>query len=183
MNAYVPEYLKSKNRKAVFDLFVERGQLSRAEIVQLTGMSFPTVSKAVDFLLSRGIIREGGAPNAPSPGPGRRRTVLRFNPAAYCALGLNLEGQLAEWGLVDLSGELLGYESCAFRDFTDPGAQRDLGARLARCVREAPCPVLGLGVGFPANIDPCTSEIVRLRDRAGVSGHAEGDLPAGFCGK
>lgn len=49
MPAYVPEYLKSKNRQTVFNMFVKNMTLSRAQIVQETEMSFPTVSKAVDF--------------------------------------------------------------------------------------------------------------------------------------
>ena len=49
MTSYVPEYLKARNRKTVFDLFLHERELSRAEIVQRTKMSFPTASKAVDF--------------------------------------------------------------------------------------------------------------------------------------
>ena len=55
MTSYVPEYLKARNRKTVFDLFLHERELSRAEIVQRTKMSFPTASKAVDFLISRGM--------------------------------------------------------------------------------------------------------------------------------
>ena len=61
MTSYVPEYLKARNRKTVFDLFLHERELSRAEIVQRTKMSFPTASKAVDFLISRGIISEIGS--------------------------------------------------------------------------------------------------------------------------
>lgn len=36
MPAYVPEYLKSKNRQTVFNMFVKNMTLSRAQIVQET---------------------------------------------------------------------------------------------------------------------------------------------------
>lgn len=76
MTSYVPEYLKARNRKTVFDLFLHERELSRAEIVQRTKMSFPTASKAVDFLISRGIISEIGS-EEPAGRPGRRRRNLR----------------------------------------------------------------------------------------------------------
>lgn len=69
MPAYVPEYLKSKNRQTVFNMFVKNMTLSRAQIVQETEMSFPTVSKAVDFLISRDIVRESKETSLPAKGP------------------------------------------------------------------------------------------------------------------
>ena len=51
MEPYLPNYLKGKNRRLVFDLLRERGQMSRAEITRDTGMSFPTAMKVVDAFL------------------------------------------------------------------------------------------------------------------------------------
>ena len=55
MEPYLPNYLKGKNRRLVFDLLRERGQMSRAEITRDTGMSFPTAMKVVDALLEKGL--------------------------------------------------------------------------------------------------------------------------------
>ena len=51
MEPYLPNYLKGKNRRLVFDLLRERGQMSRAEITRDTGKSFPTAMKVVDAFL------------------------------------------------------------------------------------------------------------------------------------
>ena len=107
MPAYVPEYLKSKNRQTVFNMFVKNMTLSRAQIVQETEMSFPTVSKAVDFLISRDIVRESKETSLPAKGPGRRRNQLVFNPAAFYALTLAFEGSSVEIGIADLAGGIL----------------------------------------------------------------------------
>lgn len=161
MVSYVPEYLKSKNRKLVFDLFVQHKELSRAEIVQKTKMSFPTVSKAVDFMLSRNIIVEQCENPEVSQGrPGRKRKSLSFNSAAYCALAVNFEGQLVEIGVIDLSGYVLSYETRRFSNFTSHADMECLGKHLSQLLANAPCPVLGVGVGFPANVDCDTSRVI-----------------------
>lgn len=167
MAPYVPEYLKSQNRKIVFDLFLKQQVLSRAEIVQQTEMSFPTVSKAVDFLLSRCIVEETSG-NPKSQGPGRKRKLLRFNSSAYCALCLNFEGQYLDMGLIDLSGHLLCQQTMAFGNFQDQQANRLLAARMQEMLRQAPSPVLGIGVGLPANVDPATNSVISF-DNAGVA--------------
>ena len=118
MPAYVPEYLKSKNRQTVFNMFVKNMTLSRAQIVQETEMSFPTVSKAVDFLISRDIVRESKETSLPAKGPGRRRNQLVFNPAAFYALTLAFEGSSVEIGIADLAGGILRFETRPFANFT-----------------------------------------------------------------
>lgn len=160
MPAYIPEYLKSKNRKVVFDLFIKDKTLSRAEIVQKTEMSFPTVSKAVEFLISRDIVRETEGEPEESSGPGRKRHRLEFNSSAYCALTVNFEGQYAEIGLVDLSGNILFFETMKLENFADSDAQRELGAYLEKVIKSSPAPVLGLGLGLPINVDPYTKELI-----------------------
>ena len=160
MPAYIPEYLKSKNRKVVFDLFAKYKTLSRAEIVQKTEMSFPTVSKAVDFLISRDIVREAEGEPEESNGPGRKRHRLEFNSSAYCALAVNFEGKFAEIGLVDLSGNVLFFETLEFEDFTNRELQKELGIYLEEIIQSSPNPVLGLGMGLPFNVNPDTKEII-----------------------
>lgn len=167
MATYGTEYLKSKNRKQVFDLFLRQQVLSRAEIVQKTDMSFPTVSKAVDFLLSRGIVREtdgAGESAGTGAGLGRKRQMLHFNSTAYCAMGLNFEGQYLDMGLVDLSGRLLCRKTVAFDTFSNRGANRKLAAQMRQLLRRAPCPVLGAGIGLPASVDSETGTILAFEN-------------------
>lgn len=160
VNLYVPEYLKVKNRKLIFDLFLEHGKLARSELVTMTNMSFPTVSKSVDFLLSRNILIEEGIPDSKMSGPGRKRKKLVFNPSVYSALAIYLEGQIVEMGFIDLSGNILAYEKHEFVDFLDKDAQRSLGEQIKRKLENPPSQVLGVGIAFPSNINPNTNEIV-----------------------
>ncbi|MDD3904134.1 MAG: ROK family protein [Sphaerochaeta sp.] len=157
--SYIPEYLKVKNRKLIFDLFLEHEKLARSELVSLTNMSFPTVSKSVDYLLSRNILMEEGIDSNMS-GPGRKRKKLVFNSSAFSALAINLEGQIVEIGIIDLSGNILSYNKHEFKDFLDPRSQIALGKEIQQTLKRAPSPVLGIGIGFPSNINPVSEEIV-----------------------
>lgn len=169
MRSYQPAYIKSQNRKVVFDLFQERPKLSRAEITQLTGMSFPTVMKVVEFLVSKKMVEELGTTPSPEDGVGRKRRMLRFNARAYHAVGVELEGRFAHVGLVDLSGALIRTHSLAL---SEDLSRNDL-IELADCVRQvaekSPSPVLGLGMGFPGVVDPASGEIVSFHRRGVVS--------------
>lgn len=160
MPAYIPEYLKSKNRKVVFDLFVKYKTLSRAEIVEKTEMSFPTVSKAVEFLISKDIVREVEGEPEESSGPGRKRHRLEFNSSAYCALSVNFEGKYAEIGLVDLSGNILFFETMELDVFTNEDSQRELGIYLEKIIQSSSTPILGVGFGLPIDVDPYTKKII-----------------------
>ena len=160
MPAYVPEYLKSKNRQTVFNLFVKNTTLSRAQIVQETEMSFPTVSKAVDFLISRDIVRESKETVVPAKGPGRRRNQLEFNPAAFCALTLAFEGSSVEIGITDLAGGILQFETRPFSNFTVREKYDELADYLLGILEKIPSPVLGIGAALPVDVDSDTGRVI-----------------------
>lgn len=160
MPAYVPEYLKSKNRQTVFNLFVKNTTLSRAQIVQETEMSFPTVSKAVDFLISRNIVHESKEAVLPTKGPGRRRNQLVFNPEAFCALTLAFEGSSVEIGIADLAGGILRFETRPFANFTAREKYEELADYLLGILEEISSPVLGIGIALPVDVDSDTGSII-----------------------
>ena len=164
MNQYMPKYLKTKNRMMIFDLFRNQNIMSRAELVRITGISFPTVLKIVDKLLELGILIELEE-TTQSPGAGRRGHLLRFNPRAYYAIGLEFEGQIVHMGLVDMLG------TCQYcRSIHLPVQNHTL--ELSKLTREISklmalaageqIPVLGIGIGFPAMVNPQTNSIIHM---------------------
>lgn len=70
--------------------------MSRAELVRITGISFPTVSKIVDKLLELGIVIELEETEQ-SSGAGRKGHLLKFNPRAVMPLALNSKARLFIW--------------------------------------------------------------------------------------
>lgn len=160
MDTYVPEYLKIKNRRQIFDLFRNNNSLARSQLVSMTNMSFPTVCKSVDFLISKNMIIETDEPDHEMKGPGRKRHKIVFNSSAYYSIALNFEGLMVELGLVDLSGNVTMYRRHEFSDFQNYDEQVKLGREIKELIVNAGVPVLGIGVAFPSNINPKTNEIV-----------------------
>lgn len=159
MLKYAPDYLKIENRKKIFDLFVKERELSRAEIVRRTGMSFPTASKAVDYLISRDIVTE----NDLIPGKGglgRKSRLLHLNTRSYYGASIVFEGNFVEYGIVNLAGELQKFELLDFKDIGDTKALKEITANLNKMISEYGDKVLGVGVGLPGTVDPENSIIL-----------------------
>ena len=160
MEPYLPNYLKGKNRRLVFDLLRERGQMSRAEITRDTGMSFPTAMKVVDAFLEKGLLVELDE-TGPAAGAGRKGRLLRFEPGAYRAVGVECEGRFARVGLADMAGGVQARETIELGDFARTRDLSPLAAAIRRmCAAANGAPVLGVCIGFPANLDPDAAAIV-----------------------
>lgn len=162
MKSYQPAYIKAQNRKLVYELFLRERELSRVQITKLTGMSFPTAMKVVDFLLSKGLISESGDTLPGEEGLGRKSRVLRLNPRAYMALGVEFEGRYAKLGLVDMCGEISYRDMVEVEDFAQ---KRDLSALIEAMQsilsRSKAGNILGVGIGFPGHINPDSGSLMR----------------------
>ena len=162
MRAYAPSYIKYKNRKLIFNMFLENEVLSRAEITRKTTMSFPTVMKVVEFLLQKNIIVECGDTVANDEGLGRRSKLLSLNANAYLAIGLEFEGKFVHMGLVNLKGDIITERTLKM---DNKGRMFDLRALLPDIreitTKNASMPILGIGIGMPAAINPSHNSIVR----------------------
>ena len=69
-----PILLRRMNTRRILEMVQAKGEVSRAELVRLTGISPPTVSKLVRSLLDARLLEEGDAPEAAL---GRPAKVLR----------------------------------------------------------------------------------------------------------
>lgn len=153
MLKYAPDYLKIENRKKIFDLFVKEKELSRAEIVRRTDMSFPTASKAVDYLISRNIVIE----NDLIPGKGglgRKSRLLHLNTMSYYGAGVIFEGNFVEYGIVNLAGELVEFRIDDGIDIKDHDAIGKVADELNTMISKYGDKILGVGVGLPGAVDP-----------------------------
>ena len=161
MESYDPNYIKSQNRKLVFDLFMAEGELSRAEITRRTTMSFPTVLKVVNHFMSKNLVCETGINVQNNEGAGRKGRLLKFNPDAYGAVGIVFEGKYINMGFVNLKGELI--ESMSLNIDENSGNSRfsllfdKIGELIGRN-RAIPC--LGIGFGLPRVVNPGKKTII-----------------------
>jgi predicted NBD/HSP70 family sugar kinase len=127
----------------------------------MTGLSFPTVMKVADFLISRNIVHEAGGLTG-GCGPGRKGRLLTFNPEACRAVGFEYEGHFANIGIVNLLGEVIERQTIWL---DQSSGTLDLGpaAVLIHSIagRSLSSTVLGAGIGLPAWVNSQRGSIMR----------------------
>ena len=90
MTRIEPTLLQKINQRTILEVILQRGPSSRAEVVRYSGISAPTVSKAVATLLDRGLLEEGDSPTGVFGRPGK---LLRLATENSQVIGIALEPQ------------------------------------------------------------------------------------------
>src|SRR3954469_16013192 len=88
-----PALLRQLNERQVLAAIQAHGPLSRAEITRHTGISGPTVTRAVSALLAARLLEEGDARQAALGRPGKR---LRLAGTAVSVLGAVVGSEFCE---------------------------------------------------------------------------------------
>ena len=101
-----PINLWNLGRVRVLRALTERPRLSRAELVQRTGLARATVGSVVYDLIEAGLVRESGEGATPSR-TGRPPQLLSLQPDAAYALGLDVGHDHVRAILTDLVGTTL----------------------------------------------------------------------------
>src|SRR3954449_4652591 len=143
------------SRDAVVARLREHGALSRAELVQRTQLSRPTVSSIVAELQHAGLIDEI-AGSGPVNGSGRAATRIRLNRNAGAALGIDFGKRHLRVALADLGHHVLAErrEELAFDHRAADGIER--AARLVDALLAetgvARDMLVGAGMGIPGPV-------------------------------
>lgn len=157
--------LREANRVRVVDELRRHGRLSRAELARRTGLSPTTITGVAGELLARGVVveeperRDGGE----QAGRGRPPVLLRLDPAAGGALGIDFGHRHLRVAVADLSRTVLAERSMALD--VDAAAQESLDAAAAladEVLAEAGLTrsrIIGAGVGLPGPIDVRTGSV------------------------
>jgi N-acetylglucosamine repressor len=139
--------LRHLNARDVIAALQEHGPLSRAEISRRTGISGPTVTRAVAHLLDAGLLEEHGLHQ---PGLGRPGMTLRLASRSVSVLGLVVGMEHCDLVAAGLDGEL---RPDLKRRLPTPRRYPDLVRAIGRHARELAgaddTTVLGLGVSVP----------------------------------
>lgn len=147
------EDMHTHNRAVVLRLIHDRGPLSRADLVRLTGFTAPSISRIAEHLLhNRLLVEEPGVMDA---GPGRPPTLLSFDAQGWSTIAANVFPDRIHAGLVDLTGHVYVEEWVRTGQTTPQEAFGVLGRLVQRLWREAARPerVTGVSVTLPGLID------------------------------
>jgi N-acetylglucosamine repressor len=141
---------KSHNSGLVLSTIYERGQISRADVARLTGLSRTTVSEVVSDLLQQQLVEEVGY--GLSNG-GKTPILLRVRANARNLIGVDLSGEAFTGEVVDLHGETLYASMVPVFGRRGTEAIELVYRLLDDLTKNASAPVLGIGVGTPGLID------------------------------
>ncbi|MFH8606419.1 ROK family protein [Streptomyces sp. NPDC018029] len=157
-----PRVLRAMNDRAVLDLLVAHGPLTRTRIGELTGLSKPTTSQLLGRLEAAGLVHTTGSL---SGRPGPNALLYEIDPRAGHVAALSADPNGITALVADITGTVLGQA----RVEADAVAE-DVRHRTAQLVAEAVDGALrqaGLGhedlraavIGTPGAIDPQTGQL------------------------
>jgi len=148
-------YLRRLNLERVLTVVMDRpGSFTRAELIQATGLSAPTVGSLASHLIRSGLVRDLGA--GPSRG-GRRPAFMEFNARYGIIAGVDLGPTRTRLAVADLRGERLGHRIIPTPSGRGPRAQlTKIAGSLKTLMRESDVPpdrLLAVGAGAPGAVD------------------------------
>lgn len=142
-----PSLLRQMNERQVLAAIQSQGPLSRAEITRHTGISGPTVTRAVITLLEANLLEEGDFRQAPLGRPGK---VLRLAGKSVCVLGAVVGPRRCEVVSSGLDGMI---HSSHVRQFTTPPTYEALVDTFVRNLQDTQAELktepLGIGISMP----------------------------------
>jgi predicted NBD/HSP70 family sugar kinase len=162
-----PRLLRAINDRAVLELLLTRGALSRPALGELTGLSKPTMSQILARLESAGLVQAGGS-SAGRPGP--NAMLYEVDPTAAYVGGLDVTPQRIRAAVADITGRTVGHY-----ELPTPGRSAgDTVARVAKAVDGA-CAEAGVArsqlhqlmIGTPGAFDPGTQRLRYARHLPG----------------
>ena len=165
---------KLHNQRLALKLIYTHGEISRADIARLTGLTRTTVSAAAAELIDDGLVEEIG--QGPSAG-GKPPTLLRVVPEARTVLGIDLSGATLQGAVCDLRGHIVAHASAQPANSDDPHTLAPVWTLVDTLLAAAAHPVLGIGVGLPGLIDSRQGVVLQAVNR-GWRDLALGDLLA-----
>lgn len=148
--AWPPAGVRGVNLDTIVGVVRQHAQVTRAELIEASGLSKATVAGIVTELLGKGLILESGKRSA---GRGRSQVLLTFNSGARMVLGAQVEDERCTVVLTDLDSTV---RECVTRTIDGPAPEAILDAladAAAQLRDRTTAPILGLGVGVPGDVD------------------------------
>ena len=161
---------KAHNTRLILKTIYDEGEVSRADIARLTGLTRTTVSDAVAELIEDGLVTEVGL--GPSAG-GKPPTLLSIVDDSRYLLGIDLAESEFRGAVTNLRGEIKHRLSLPIHDRDGDAALALVYDLIDDLVAVADSPILGIGIGTPGLMDARRGVV---RNAVNLDWH---DLPLG----
>src|SRR5712664_3396164 len=148
-------HLRPLNLDRVLTFAIQQSRpFMRAEVIDATGLSAPTVGTLCAHLIRRGVVTDVGT--GPSRG-GRRPAFMEFNPRYRFVAGIDIGPTKTRLAVADLRGEPLEIRVVTTPTEREPAdVLSQLAAELRRLLADARVPIgrlLAVAAGAPGVVD------------------------------
>lgn len=139
-------------------LFRRHGPLTRAQVVDLSGLARATATHRLETLVRSGLLRADATDRSTG---GRPAEVLDLVEDHGSLLVADIGSSHARYGLADLNGRVLTTldEDIAIDDGPET-VLAGVEAAFAHLLADGPAPVLGVAIGVPGPVDQRTGRLV-----------------------
>jgi predicted NBD/HSP70 family sugar kinase len=150
--------LRRINERRLLEVIQQQGPASRAALTRVSGLTAPTVSKAVDSLLKRGLLEELD-PVVPALGrPGR---LVRMAAETAAVLGVVIDAATCSVVVTGLDGRVTEEKTRRFPTPATYARLLEILARECRLLLEGMTATpLGIGISVPGLVNERLEEIV-----------------------
>jgi predicted NBD/HSP70 family sugar kinase len=149
--------LKERNEWRVLEVVRDVSEVSRAELVVMTGLSRSTIANVTAELLERGLIVERAPSATRRAGRGRPGSVIALRAGAAVAVGAAIDREQIKVAVVDLAADVLADARQPIEPAADGVAVLELTAHLIRAALTDAgkdiTRVIGVGLGLPGPVD------------------------------
>jgi N-acetylglucosamine repressor len=148
--------IRELNQALVLNIIRNNSPISRTEIVNLSSLTYPTVSKAIELLAESQLVTSSG--RGISRG-GRRPLMLEFNPDAGTLIGVRVHKTRIQFGSFNLNQELLKY----FELPLESTESDQVLTKIIQGIREVKASdrqLMGIGLGSPGRVQYADGTIV-----------------------
>ncbi len=141
--------IKRINKRNVLDVLLRQESVSRTELVEITGLTMPTVIRIVDEFIEDGLVSEVGKGDSSG---GRKPVMLCVNPDAYYFLGTDVVRECHSV-VINIRGEIIGRAQCMMDYDQDiDGITRDVCQNMRQAIAKSkidPAKIVYSGLGTP----------------------------------
>ena len=169
--------LREANERLILNLIRQTPDISRSDLVRVTGFSASSVSLIVNRLVRRGWVREDRLES--NSQTGRPPVALRLDAESMLAIGVEISLERTRIAVADMDGRILRQKRLSWH----PSAKVFLGrlrsaiqAEIAACDEGK---VLGVGVALPGTIHRDTGRVTAAEGLGWFDTDVGGELSRG----
>lgn len=148
--------VKVTNQSAIRQMIYHDGPISRIEISEKLSLTLPTITTTVNFLLSKGLIKEVENTKASEKALGRKASLIDISDNVGYFIGIEMRGALRRACITDYRGKSVKTiaDDTAYNDYDEAITETcELVKKLLRTSKIPKSKIAGIGLCLPGLVD------------------------------